>query len=142
MYAYSESSGLSVSKARFCASDVRFSERPSGETILSYGLLLVFLLFLYANPALLFPALGDVHPTQLVAAAALGMLFIEKMAGRQSLNLVWPESHLILAFLGAAGLSCLTALWSRYALENLQDLAKFVAVYFLIVNCINSERRL
>jgi O-antigen ligase len=48
----------------------------------------------------------------------------------------------MLAFLGAAGLSCLDALWPRMAVDALIDLAKVAVIYFLLVNTVDNQRRL
>lgn len=122
--------------------DIRLVQPRQTDFPFSYGLLLVFLLLLYANPALLYPALEALRPTQVVAAAAIFMLFVEKALSRQGFRMVWPESYLLLAFLGAAGVSCVTALWMRQAVESWGNLAKMGAAYFLILNVARSERHL
>jgi O-antigen ligase len=60
---------------------------------------------------------------------------------RRTFSIPSPEGYLVLAFLGAAGLSCLDALWPRMAVDALIDLAKVVVVYFLLVNAVDDERR-
>ena len=70
------------------------------------------------------------------------MLLVESMSGRRSLNFAWPEGSLLSCFVGAAALSCLTALWPHQAADSLSDLVKMALVYFFIANCANTERRL
>jgi len=108
----------------------------------SYWLLLAFLFLLYANLPFLLPATEILRPAAVVAGAALVMLLVETMLGRRSLTFAWPEGSLLLGFVGAAALSCLTALWPRQAAESLSDLVKMALVYFFIANCANTERRL
>ncbi|HXJ44258.1 MAG TPA: O-antigen ligase family protein, partial [Bryobacteraceae bacterium] len=91
---------------------------------------------------LLMPALEVMHPAKLVAGAALVMLLVETVLARKSFEFAWPEGILLLGFLGSAALSSLTALWVRQAVESLSDLMKMALVYFFIVNCANTERRL
>src|SRR5262249_36253514 len=55
---------------------------------------------------------------------------------------IWPESYLLVVFLGAVGLSCFGALWAGYAVENTVDLVKMVALYFVIVNTVQEERQI
>lgn len=111
-------------------------------TLWSFRLLLLFLVALYSNVALLVPAVAPYAPAQTVALAALAALAAELTVARRPLALVWPFSHLLLAFLGVAAISSFTALWPRHAVENTWLLLKFVAIYGLIVNTVESWRRL
>jgi O-antigen ligase len=125
----------------------RFAPRhPAGKpglaTPASYFLLLAFLFLLYANTPFLLPAAEILRPAKLVAGLALLALIGETMFGKRELHFAWPEGGLLIAFLGAAGLSCLTALWPGYAAEGVGDLAKMVLTFFFLLNCANSERRL
>lgn len=108
----------------------------------SFKLLLLFLVALYSNVALWFPAVAPYAPAQSVAIAALLALAAERTIARRPLALVWPFSHLLLAFLGVAAISSFTALWPRHAVENTVLVFKFVAIYLLIVNTVESWRRL
>jgi len=45
---------------------------------LCFKLLLLFVVFLYAIPAQVFPALEVLHPAQVIAIAALALLVLEK----------------------------------------------------------------
>jgi len=109
---------------------------------LSYWLLLLFLVLLYANLPFLLPITEVARPAATVGGLALVMILVETLQGRRKLTFAWPEGALLLTFLGAAALSCLTALWPRQAAESLSDLVKMSLVYFFISNCANTERRL
>lgn len=115
-------------------------ERPA--TVWSFRLLLAFLFLLYANVPLIFPALAPLAPAQTVAVAGLGVLFLERTLARRGFVLVWPDGYLLLAFLGVATMSSFTALWMRHSVEQTLVLAKFVAIYLLIVNTVESWGRL
>jgi O-antigen ligase len=108
---------------------------------LAYLLLLLFILLFYGNVVAVFPGLEPVRPTQVVALAALAVFFFELTLSRRSVWIPSPEGYLMLLFLGAAGLSCVDAVWPRLAAESLADLAKMGVVYFLIVNTVDDERR-
>jgi O-antigen ligase len=107
-----------------------------------FSLLLLFVIFLYAIPAQLFPAVEVWHPTQVIAVLALALLVLEKMTLRQSFVLVWPEGYLLLAFVAAAALSTFSAFWPLRAYEASLDLARIAITYFLIVNTVATEKRL
>jgi O-antigen ligase len=128
----------------YSVSQVRFTEqsRAASGTPVSYWLLLAFLFLLYANLPMVMPALDPLHLAKVVAGAALVMLLAERAFARKSLELASPEGYLLLSFLGAAALSSLTALWPRLAAESVSDLVKMSIVFFFIVNCANTERRL
>ena len=130
--------------AGFSVSQIRFTERTRATmgTPASYWLLLAFLFLLYANLPIVMPALDPLHLAKVVAAAALVMLLAERAFARKSLELASPEGYLLLSFLGAAALSSVTALWPRLAVEAVSDLVKMSIVFFFIVNCANTERRL
>jgi O-antigen ligase len=120
-----------------------FSERKTSEPArLCFNLLLLFVVFLYALPAQLFPALEVLHPAQVIAVVALVLLVLEKLSTRQGFVLVWPEGYLLLAFVGAAVLSTFSAFWPLRAYEASLDLLRIVIAYLLIVNTVVTERRL
>src|SRR5580700_5965045 len=95
----------------------------------SYWLLLIFLLLVYANTPFVLPAAEIVRPAKLVAGLALLTLIGETVFGQRQLRLAWPEGALLIGFVAAAALSCLTALWPRYAAEGVEDLAKMALTY-------------
>ena len=127
----------SVSQVRFTGRSATATGAPA-----SYWLLLTFLFLLYANLPFVLPVTEVIRPAKVVAGAALVMLLVETMFGRRTLSFAWPQGALLLGFVGAAALSCLTALWPRQAAESLSDLVKMALVYFFILNCANTERRL
>jgi O-antigen ligase len=132
----------STQQRLFGVSEIRFTEPRTARISIAYWLLLVFLTLLYSNLPLLMPALEAIRPAKLVAGAALAMLLVEKVFARKTFEFAWPEGVFLFAFLGSAALSSLTALWVRQAVESVSDLMKIALVYFVIVNCANTERRL
>lgn len=118
------------------------SAAPREGSPLPFALLLAFLLLLLANIALLVPALEPVAPAQTLAVAALVLVFIERTHSQRAFRLAWPESHLLIALVAVALISSFTALWPKYALEHALLIAKACAVYLLIVNTVESWRRL
>jgi putative inorganic carbon (HCO3(-)) transporter len=128
----------------YSVSQIRFTERSrtTTGTPASYWLLLAFLFLLYANLPMVMPALDPLHLAKVVGGAALVVLIAERVFAKKSLELAAPEGYLLLAFLGAASLSSLTALWPRLAVEAVSDLVKMSIVFFFIVNCANTGIRL
>ncbi|HEY7333390.1 MAG TPA: O-antigen ligase family protein [Bryobacteraceae bacterium] len=108
----------------------------------SYWLLLVFVLLLYANLPFVFPASEAIHPAKILAGAGILALMNETFLQHRKFGISWPDGGYLLAFFGAAALSCLTALWPGYAFDAISTLVKMVIVYFFIVTCTSTERAL
>jgi len=134
------SGGLTLSEPSAPAPPWR--RAPRAGSSLPFALLLAFLLLLFANLPLLFPALARFAPAHWVAVAALLLLFLERTAARQPFRLVWPESHLLVLFGLVAACSCLFALWTGFAVENTLLLVRYIAIYFLLVNTVVNWHRL
>jgi putative inorganic carbon (hco3(-)) transporter len=120
----------------------RFERAEASGSVLSFKLMVLFLVLLYTNIAVLFPALEPLRPMLIVALSAIGVLLIERSLAGLGFVTAWPESHLLIAFLGAIGISIVTALWMRQAANATMDLAKMVAIYFLIINTVENGTRL
>ena len=121
---------------------VRGSRAQAKSAPASYWLLIAFLSLLYANLPMMYPALDAIRPAKLIAALGLAALAGEALTGRRRLVVPWPEGCLLVAFLAAGALSCLSALWPKYALDSAIDLAKMAIVYFFIANVADSRDRL
>ncbi len=141
MSATSESLPFTPSRL-FGVSEITFTQQRTTGISMAYWLLLAFLTLLYSSLPLLVPAFEVIRPAKLVAGAALVMLLVETVFARKNFEFAGPEGFLLLGFLGSAALSSLTALWVRQAVEAVSDLMKFTLVYFFIVNCANTQRRL
>jgi len=109
---------------------------------MAFLLLLAFLLMLYANPSLLVPSLEAVRPAQLAGMSAAAILVMQKTVSRKGIRFVWPESYLLIGLTAAFALSCFGAFWPNLAFETTLDFLKIAIIYFLIVNCVDTERRL
>jgi O-antigen ligase len=109
---------------------------------ISFKLLILFLLLLYSNVAVIFPQLNTFRPVLLVAVAAIIMMVIELGMARQSFRLAWPQSYLLIAFLGVAGLSSFSAIYARQAFNTTADFSKVILIYLLIENTVTTEKRL
>lgn len=118
------------------------SDTSSKPGRLCFSLLWLFVVFLYAIPAQLIPALAAWHLAQIIAVSALVLLILEKMTLHQSFVLIWPEGYLLLAFVGAAALSTFSAFWPLRAYEAAIDLLRILIAYLLIVNTVVTETRL
>jgi O-antigen ligase len=124
---------------------VGLGRRPAGRrdpAPIAFAFLIGFLALLFLSLPLVWPTAARFAPAHAIAAAALGMVFVERTAARLPLRLVWPDTHLLIGFVAVAALSCFTALWSGFAVDNTLLLVRYVAIYLLIVNATGSLRRL
>jgi O-antigen ligase len=101
----------------------------------SYWILLAFVILLYANLPIVFPASEALHPAKLIAGAGILAVLHETFIRHKKFEISWPDAAFLLAFFGAAALSCLTALWPGYAFDAISNLLKMVIVYSLLVTC-------
>jgi O-antigen ligase len=108
----------------------------------AFPLLLLFLLVLYTSPGLVVKQLAAIGPAQIVGGLAILALAAELIGRRKGFTLVWPESHLLLAFTWVAGLSCFTAVWARLSTQASLDLVKYGVIYFVVVNTVSSTGRM
>jgi O-antigen ligase len=138
-----------IRQPRTSATRIYFRERSAAKpeqsvpkTPVSYWLLLVFLALLYANTPMVLPALEVVRPAAVVGGCALLALLSETLLSGKKFDAAWPDGGLLIAFLGGAALSCLTALWPAHAAQGVSDLVKMALVYFFLVNGATTERRL
>lgn len=116
------------------------ASRPSGS--LPYALLLLFLVQLYGNVAVLYPALDVVRPAMTIGALTLLVCVIERLLTSRGFEFLWPESHLLVAFAGAAALSAPGAFWPGLAVQSTIDFIKIVVIYLVILNSVDTEKRL
>lgn len=107
----------------------------------SYWLVLAFLALLYMNLPFVFPASEALRPAMIVAVLGILALLSETVFGKRPWTFALPEGGLLIVFLTAAMLSCVTALWPGYAFENFSNtLVKMGLFYFVIVNSVFTER--
>src|SRR5436190_18013451 len=134
-------------EARFPAVQSRWfvGETPAVSTRgpkFAFSLLIVFVLMLYASVSIVLPQLNAYRPVLLVAAAALGTLAIELALAKQSLRVIWPQTILLIAFLGVAVVSTFSALYVKKAFDTTFDFSKIILIYLVIENTVVSESRL
>lgn len=107
----------------------------------SFKFLLVFILILYSNIAQAYPALELFRPALTVGLGGIFIMVVELAIARRSFRLAWPESYLLLAFLGVCVISGFSALYLRSAFDTTTNFSKLLLLYALMENTITSERR-
>lgn len=103
---------------------------------------LLFLIIMYSNVAVIYPALNALRPALLVALLGLGMMVIEVSQSGGRYRLMWPQGALLMAILASAFLGTFEALWPGLAFEKASDLMKILLIYVLLENTVTTESRL
>jgi probable O-glycosylation ligase (exosortase A-associated) len=107
-----------------------------------WGLLLYTCLFLI-RPGELYPALAPLHLERVVGAVTLvGMFFAQYQREGRLLIDRSRQTSLLLAFLAAVLLSVPFAYWRMGAVAGFIEMLKLVALYLLVVQLVDSRRRL
>jgi O-antigen ligase len=108
----------------------------------AYGALIAFLFVLYANPGNWFTGLQDVGFAKVAAALALVALGGSWLLYNRRLTVGgWPGLSL-LALFALVGFSALWSYWPRATLETFTDGLKYLAIFLVVTNVIDSPRRL
>jgi len=97
---------------------------------------------LYSSIAIVLPQLNALRPVLLVAVGALVMLVVELPQTGQAFRFAWPQTLLLIAFLGVAVVSTFTAIYMRLAFNTTMDFSKIVLIYLVIENTVTTESRL
>ena len=126
-----------VAIAQAAPARIEFRPEAVGGTGFTYRILLLFLFLVYLNAGLLSPRLEAIRPLRIVGILAIVSLLLEKACRRERLEWIRPESHLLLGFVATAALSCIGALWPRQAMESTLELAKYAAIYVVMVNVLD-----
>lgn len=107
-----------------------------------YALLLAFVLVLYGHPGLLLPQLETLRPAALIGLAAAATAVATRTLLKQPIVVPWPQGYGMAGLVAVAAISSFHALWPRHAVENTMDLVRVAAMFFVIVNVVDSRRRL
>src|SRR5688572_4261495 len=89
---------------KHAASQIYFAKPRSATatgTAVAYWLLLLFLAFIYAQLPLMVPAVEPLRPVYAVGGLAIMAVLLGRTLSQRGWVFVWPESHLILGFVGA-----------------------------------------
>jgi hypothetical protein len=107
-----------------------------------YRLVLAYCFLFYAYPWL--HEVRGVAPLRLMMvllAVSAGWLVVEKTLAGESFFLSWPDSHLLLLFLATGVISASNSYWASLTIQTVIDMGTGLAVYFLIINVINTRQR-
>ena len=108
----------------------------------AYAGLLLFVFVLYANPGNWFDGLEDVGFAKIAAAvAAIALAGSWIFYNRRVTVGGWPGAALIALFT-LVGFSALWSYWPGYTVDTFLDGVKYLAIFLVVVNVVDSEARL
>ncbi len=106
-----------------------------------YRLVVLFLFLYYAFPRIQ-PYVRGLQTMTVLLVGIGAWIVLEKIHTREPFVLSWPESHALVFFLLAGGLSAWNSYWPGLAISKTIEVSKAVAIYFFIVNVITDRHRL
>ncbi len=114
-------------------------------TIAFYGLL-GFLVIVYANPGNWFDGpdatMGDIGFAKIAAGFSLAALLGSWLLYNRRLTIGGLPGWTLLALFALVGLSATWSYWPKYTFDTFTDGLKYLAIFFIIANVVDSEARL
>lgn len=132
--------GVTYSPASYAVRSV--ARVAGGNASVAMGALLAFVVIVFSCIGTVFPVLAPFVPAKGVAAVGLGGLFISIVFYRRQIESGGWITLGLLTYLIIALASRFWSAWPEMSSSQTGDLVKFVAIYFLIVNVIDSPARL
>lgn len=107
-----------------------------------YAGLILYLAMEFLRPTERLPALAPLHLTRVVAVFVLIGWLVRRRRDGFDLWVGAPENVAILAFVSGAAVSVPFAFWKLVAFDAALDVARMAVVFILIVNMVNTPKRL
>ena len=115
------------------------SQRTGG---VAFAGLLLFIGIVYANPGNWFDSLADVGFAKIAAALSLVALAGSCLLYHRPLKLGGLAGAFLLALFLLVGASSTWSFWPKMSFDTVLDGLKYLAIFFLVANVIDSEERL
>ena len=106
-----------------------------------YGLL-VFLFIVYANPGNWADGLEEIPFAKIAAGFALAALAGSWLLYNRRLVLGGIQGWTLVALFSLVGFSSIWSYWPKYSFDTFSDGLKYLAIFFIIANVVDSEKRL
>lgn len=118
------------------------ARNATGPASVAFFGLLVFLFIVYSNPGNWFDGLDDIGFAKIAAGFALATLFGSFLLYNRRLTIGGPQGWMLLALFALVGLSASWSFWPKFSFDTFTDGLKYLAVFFLVANVVDSESRL
>jgi putative inorganic carbon (HCO3(-)) transporter len=117
----------------------RTATAPAG---IAFGGLIAFIFIVYANPGNWFEGLEDIGFAKIAAGFSLVALMGSWLLYNRRLTVGGIQGWTLLALFSLVGLSASWSYWPKYTFDTFADGLKYLAVFFLVANVVDSESRL
>lgn len=118
-------------------------DRPrAGNAAVAFFGLLVFIVVVYANPGNWFDGWDDVPFAKIVAGFSLAALGGSWLLYNRRLRLGGVAGGALLLLFAMVGLSASWSWWPKFSFDTFTDGLKYLAIFMLVVNTVDSETRL
>ncbi len=115
--------------------------RNAGAGVAFFGLL-AFILIVYANPGNWFDGLEDFAFAKIAAGLSLAALGGSWLLYNRRLSVGGVQGKALLALFALVGLSVSWSFWPKFSFDTFTDGLKYLAIFLLVVNTVDSESRL
>jgi O-antigen ligase len=116
--------------------------RETGPATVAFGGLLLFIFIVYSNPGNWFDGLEDIGFAKIAAGFSLAALAGSWILYNRRLVIGGVQGWMLLALFALVGLSASWSFWPKYTFDTFTDGIKYLAVFFLVANVVDSESRL
>jgi putative inorganic carbon (HCO3(-)) transporter len=118
------------------------SRSRTGAAGVAFCGLLVFIVVVYANPGNWFDAWGDFPFAKIVAGLSLTTLAGSWLLYNRRVTLGGLVGATLLLLFALVGLSASWSYWPKYTFDTFTDGLKYLAIFMLVVNTVDSQARL
>jgi O-antigen ligase len=120
----------------------RLQQNAKAPATIAFYALLTFLFIVYANPGNWFDGLEDIGFAKIAAGFSLAALAGSWLLYNRRLVLGGVQGWALVALFALVGFSSAWSFWPKYSFDTFPDGLKSLAVFFIIANVIDSEKRL
>jgi putative inorganic carbon (hco3(-)) transporter len=118
------------------------SNRTTAPAAIAFYGLVVFLFIVYANPGNWVDGLEDIGFAKIAAGFSLVALGGSWLLYNRRLTIGGIQGWTLLALFALVGLSASWSYWPKFTFDTFTDGLKYLAVFFIIANVVDSEARL
>jgi O-antigen ligase len=116
--------------------------KVTGPANVAFAGLLAFIFIVYANPGNWFDSLEDIGFAKIAAGFSLGALGLSWILYNRRVTIGGLQGWMLMALFALVGLSASWSFWPKYTFDTFTDGLKYLAVFLLVANVVDSEARL
>jgi O-antigen ligase len=114
----------------------------TGNAAVAFFGLLAFIVIVYANPGNWFDGLEEIGFAKIAAGLSLAALGGSWLLYGRRLTIGGVQGWALLILFALVGMSAIWSFWPKFTFDTFADGLKYLAIFFLVVNTVDSEARL